>query len=36
MRRDGSVDVVQLIHRSKHYETQSKDDEFSRLSMNEH
>ncbi len=30
------VDVVHLIYRSKHYETQSKDYEFSRLSMQEH
>jgi NTE family protein len=36
LRCDGSVDVVHLIYRSKHYETQSKDFEFSRLSMNEH
>jgi len=27
---------VHLIYRSKHYETQSKDYEFSRLSMHEH
>jgi NTE family protein len=27
---------VHLIYRSKHYETQSKDYEFSRLSMQEH
>ena len=31
-----AVDVVHLIYRDKHYETQSKDYEFSRLSMNEH
>ncbi len=31
-----SVDVVHLIYRSKHYESQSKDYEFSRLSMQEH
>jgi NTE family protein len=31
-----AVDVVHLIYRSKHYETQSKDYEFSRLSMLEH
>ena len=28
--------MVHLIYRSKHYETQAKDFEFSRLSMNEH
>jgi NTE family protein len=33
---DGAVDVVHLIYRSKHYESQSKDYEFSRLSMQEH
>jgi NTE family protein len=32
----GSVDVVHLIYRSKHYETHAKDYEFSRLSMVEH
>ena len=32
----GAVDVVHLIYRSKHYESQSKDYEFSRLSMQEH
>ena len=31
-----AVDVVHLIYRSKHYESQSKDYEFSRLSMQEH
>ncbi|MES2945345.1 MAG: patatin-like phospholipase family protein [Pseudomonadota bacterium] len=31
-----AVDVVHLIYRSKHYENQSKDYEFSRLSMQEH
>ncbi|HEY9237512.1 MAG TPA: DUF3734 domain-containing protein, partial [Burkholderiaceae bacterium] len=31
-----AVDVVHLIYRSKHYESQSKDYEFSRLSMREH
>ncbi len=36
MRCGGAVDVVHLIYRSKHYETQSKDYEFSRLSMQEH
>ncbi|MDE2080493.1 MAG: patatin-like phospholipase family protein [Burkholderiales bacterium] len=30
------VDVVHLIYRSKHYESQAKDYEFSRLSMHEH
>ena len=30
------VDVVHLIYRSKHYESQSKDYEFSRASMLEH
>ena len=28
--------MVHLIHRRKHYETQSKDYEFSRVSMQEH
>ncbi len=32
----GSVEIVHLIYRSKHYETQSKDYEFSRRSMTEH
>lgn len=36
LRLDSAVDVAHLIYRSKHYETQSKDDEFSRLSMREH
>ena len=36
LRCEGAVDVVHLIYRSKHYETQSKDYEFSRLSMQEH
>ena len=36
LRCDSAVDVVHLIYRSKHYETQSKDYEFSRLSMQEH
>jgi NTE family protein len=36
VRCDSAVDVVHLIYRSKHYETQSKDYEFSRLSMQEH
>ncbi len=33
---ESSVDVVHLIYRSKHYESQSKDYEFSRASMLEH
>jgi NTE family protein len=36
VRSERAVDVVHLIYRSKHYETQSKDYEFSRLSMQEH
>ena len=36
VRCDSAVDVVHLIYRSKHYESQSKDYEFSRLSMTEH
>jgi len=36
VRSDCAVDIVHLIYRSKHYETQSKDYEFSRLSMQEH
>ena len=36
MRSETAVDVVHLIYRSKHYENQSKDYEFSRLSMHEH
>jgi NTE family protein len=36
IRGETAVDVVHLIYRSKHYETQSKDYEFSRLSMREH
>lgn len=36
LRCEGAIDVVHLIYRSKHYETQSKDYEFSRLSMHEH
>ncbi len=36
LRCEAAVDVVHLIYRSKHYETQSKDYEFSRLSMQEH
>jgi len=33
---DAAVDVVHLIYRSKHYESHSKDYEFSRASMLEH
>jgi NTE family protein len=36
VRCDSAVDVVHLIYRRKHYESQSKDYEFSRLSMTEH
>jgi NTE family protein len=36
LRCEAGVDVVHLIYRSKHYETQAKDYEFSRLSMQEH
>ncbi len=36
VRCECAVDVVHLIYRHKHYETQSKDYEFSRLSMQEH
>ncbi len=36
LRGESAVDVVHLIYRSKHYESQSKDYEFSRLSMQEH
>jgi NTE family protein len=36
LRSERAVDVVHLIYRSKHYESQSKDYEFSRLSMAEH
>ena len=35
-RCEAAVDVVHLIYRTKHYETQSKDYEFSRVSMQEH
>ncbi len=35
-RCESAVDVVHLIYRSKHYESQSKDYEFSRMSMQEH
>ena len=34
--RDAAVTIVHLIHRRKHYESQSKDYEFSRLSALEH
>ena len=36
VRCESAVEVVHLIYRSKHYESQSKDYEFSRLSMQEH
>ncbi|HWH81877.1 MAG TPA: DUF3734 domain-containing protein, partial [Burkholderiaceae bacterium] len=36
IRPECAVEVVHLIYRSKHYESQSKDFEFSRLSMQEH
>ena len=36
LRPPAPVDIAHLIYRSKHYETQSKDYEFSRLSMQEH
>ncbi|MCY1165720.1 MAG: patatin-like phospholipase family protein [Pseudomonadota bacterium] len=36
VRSEHAVEVVHLIYRSKHYESQSKDYEFSRLSMLEH
>ena len=36
LRCEAAVEVVHLIYRSKHYESQSKDYEFSRLSMQEH
>jgi len=36
LRCEAEVAVVHLIYRSKHYETHSKDYEFSRLSMQEH
>ena len=36
VRNASAVDVVHLIYRSKHYESQSNDYEFSRLSMQEH
>jgi NTE family protein len=36
VRSSHGVDVVHLIYRSKHYESQSKDYEFSRVSVQEH
>ena len=36
VRCESTVDVLQVIYRGKHYETQSKDYEFSRLSMHGH
>lgn len=36
LRCESVVDVVHLIYRSRHYEGQSKDYEFSRLTMQEH
>ena len=36
LRCESAVEVVHLIYRSKHYESLSKDYEFSRLSMQEH
>ena len=36
VRCEAAVSVVHLIYRSKHYESQSKDYEFSRVSMQEH
>lgn len=36
MRHECAIDVMHLIYRSKHYESQSKDYEFSRTSMLEH
>lgn len=36
VRSEHAVDVVHLIYRSKRYESQSRDYEFSRLSMQEH
>ena len=36
VRCECGIDVVHLIYRAKHYESQSKDYEFSRLSMYEH
>jgi NTE family protein len=36
LKREAGIAIVHLIYRSKHYESQSKDYEFSRLSMQEH
>jgi NTE family protein len=36
LKRSASMSVVHLIYREKYYETQAKDYEFSRLSMEEH
>lgn len=36
LRGEKAVDVVHLIYRDKHYESQSKDFDFSRVSMQEH
>ena len=36
LRCESAIDVVHLIYHHKHYESQSKDYEFSRLSMQEH
>ena len=36
LRPELGLDIVHLIYRSKHYESQSKDYDFSRLSMDEH
>lgn len=36
VRCEGAVEVVHMIYRSKHYESQSKDYEFSRVSVQEH
>ena len=36
VRSESAVEVVHLIYRSKHYESQSKDYEFSRVSVQEH
>jgi NTE family protein len=36
LKLNASMSVVHLIYREKYYETQAKDYEFSRLSMEEH
>jgi NTE family protein len=36
LKSSASMSVVHLIYRAKYYETQAKDHEFSRLSMEEH